>query len=54
MKYKHKFTQKPNNKVFHIRDKTMASKLMFIPNDELQNYIFFRLQLVVETFEHSI
>ena len=26
---------------------------MYIPNDEPQNYAFCRLQLVVETFEHS-
>ena len=34
------------------RDKTMADKLMYILNDDKQNYPFWRLQLVVETFEH--
>ena len=29
------------------RDKTMADKLMYIPNDDKQNYPFCRLQLVV-------
>ena len=28
----------------------MADKLMYIPNDDTQNYHFCRLQLVVETF----
>ena len=27
---------------------------MYIPNDDSQNYHFCRLQLVVETFGHSI
>ena len=36
------------------RDKTMINKLMYIPNDVTQNYPFCRLQLVVETFGHSI
>ena len=31
--------------------KTMADKIMYIPNDDLQNYHF--LRLVVETFGHS-
>ena len=35
------------------RDKTMADKLRYIPNDDTENYPFCRLQLVVETFEHS-
>ena len=30
-------------------DKTMVDKLMYIPNDNKQNYPFYRLQLVVET-----
>ena len=30
----------------------MADKLMYIPNDNKQNYPFCRLQLVVETFGH--
>ena len=36
-----------------LRDKTMADKLMYIFNDDTQNYPSYRLQLVVETFEHS-
>ena len=32
------------------RDKLMADKSMNIPNDDTQNYPFYRLQLVVETF----
>ena len=35
------------------RDKTMADKLMYISNDDTQNYPFSRLQLVVEMFGHS-
>ena len=35
------------------RDKIMADKLMYIPKDDTQNYIFCRLQLVVETFGYS-
>ena len=31
----------------------MADRLMYIPNDDTQNYPLCRLQLVVETFEHS-
>ena len=31
----------------------MSDKLMYIPNEDTQNYHLFRLQLVVETFEHS-
>ena len=27
----------------------MANKLMYIPNDDTQNYPFYRLQLVVDT-----
>ena len=27
---------------------------MYIPNDDTQNYPFFRLKLVVETFGHSL
>ena len=34
-------------------DKTMAHKLMYIPNDATQNYLFCRLELVVETSGHS-
>ena len=32
----------------------MADKLMYIPNKETQYYPFCRLQLVVETFVHSL
>ena len=31
----------------------MTDKLMYIPNEDTQNYPFCRLQLVVETFGHS-
>ena len=34
-------------------DKTMAIKLMYIPDDDTQNYPFFRLQVMVEMFLHS-
>ena len=30
----------------------MADELMYILNDDTQNYSFCRLSLVVETFEH--
>ena len=30
----------------------MADLLMYIPNDDRQNYLFCRLQLLGETFEH--
>ena len=32
--------------------KIMANKLMYIPNDNTQNYPFCRLQLVVENYGH--
>ena len=32
-------------------DKTMVDTLMYIPNDDTQNYTFCKLQLVVEMFE---
>ena len=35
------------------RDKTMADKLLYIPNDDKQKYPFSKLQLIVEMFEHS-
>ena len=35
------------------RDKTMADTLMYILNDDTQNYTFCRSKLVVEPFEHS-
>ena len=38
---------------FFIRDKTMADKLMYILNDDTQNYPFYRLQLMLETFGHT-
>ena len=31
---------------------TKADKLKYIPNYDTQNYPFYRLQLVVEKFEH--
>ena len=37
-----------------IRDlKTMADKLMYIPNDNTQKYLFCRLQLVVRMLGNS-
>ena len=36
-----------------LKDKTMAEKLMYIPNDDTQNYPFYKLQFVVKTFGHS-
>ena len=35
------------------KNKTMADKLTYIPNDDIQNYPLCRLQLVVEAFVHS-
>ena len=35
------------------RDKTIADKLMYIPNDDTQNYFICRLWLVFLTFGHS-
>ena len=37
----------------NLRNKTMAEKLMYIPKDDKQNYIFSRLNLEIGTFEHS-
>ena len=34
-------------------DKTMVDKLMYILNDDAQNYPFCRFQLLVETFGDS-
>ena len=31
-----------------LRDKTIADKLMYIPNDDIQNYPFFRILLVAQ------
>ena len=45
-----------NDNVVHRRIARQESKgirLMYIPNDDTQNYSFFRLQLLVETFENS-
>ena len=36
----------------NTRDKTMADKLMYIANDNKQNYQFCKLQLVFEMFGH--
>ena len=33
-------------------DKTMADKLMYIPNDDTEIYPFCRFKLLVKTFEH--
>ena len=30
----------------------MADKLMYIPNDDTQNYPFSKLKFVIEKFEH--
>ena len=36
-----------------LRDKTMADKLIYIlKGDNTQNYLFCRLQLVVDLFRH--
>ena len=45
----------PHNKLqVGSRDKTMADKLVYIPNENAQIYPFCRIQLVVEeTFGHS-
>ena len=37
----------------YYRDTTMVDEMIYIPNDDIQNYPFCRLQLVVETFVHS-
>ena len=36
-----------------LRDKTMAEKSMYIPNDDTQDNLFCRQQLLVELEEHS-
>ena len=55
--YSYKITQKHIQIAFKLLDnsldKTMADKLMFIPNNDTQNYPFCSAKLVVETFEHS-
>ena len=35
------------------RDKTMADKIKYVPNDDARNNSFCILQLVVETIGHS-
>ena len=35
-----------------LRGKTMANKLMYIPNNDIENYPFCRLKEVVEKFGH--
>ena len=35
-------------------DKTIADKLMYVPNDDTQNYSFCRLQLVDTQLNESI
>ena len=39
--------------MYESTDKTMADKLMYIPNGDSQKYPFYRLKLVVEMFGHS-
>ena len=39
--------------VIQLRDKAMADKLVYIPNDDTQKYPLRRLKLVVETFGHA-
>ena len=46
-------TFKPYINSGNQRNMAMADKLMYIPNDDKQNCPFCRIQLVVETFEHS-
>ena len=36
------------------RDMTMADKLMYIPNDDTQNYLFCILQLIVERLDTQL
>ena len=33
-----------------LGDKIMADRLMYVPNEDTQNYTFFKLQLVDETY----
>ena len=45
------------NKIFNflgLHEKTMADKLVYLHNDDRQNFYFYRLQLVVKTLGHSI
>ena len=39
--------EKKKNK---LRDKTMAAKLIYIPNYDKQDYLFCRLKLMIEAF----
>ena len=36
------------------RDKTMADKMMYIPNDDTQNHTFFGLQLVFNVWAFDL
>ena len=36
-----------------LMDKTIGDKLMYIPNDDTQNYPFCSLKLLLEMFKHS-
>ena len=38
----------------HFRDKTVADKFIYIPNDDTENYSFCILKLVFETFNHQL
>ena len=42
-----------NDRQINSRHKTIANKLMYMYNNDTQNYTFCRLQLVVETFRNS-
>ena len=46
-------THKDKVRVILPRDKTVADKLMYFPNDDIQNYTFCRLQIVIKMFGHS-
>ena len=43
------FPSKKKKKSLNDNDRTITEKLMYIPNDNTQNWHFCRLQLVVET-----
>ena len=45
-------TLRVNERQRSNRDKTIADRLMYIPDDDTQNYTFSRFRLVVEKFEH--
>ena len=42
---------KESNSPVTWRDKPIADKLMYIPKDDAQNYLFCRLKLVIESLE---